>query len=162
MTFCATSSPLTRMCRAWYSTSGVDASCVSYSARSLRLGGRAVLQVLLRRGLLDQVQARQLEARGDLGFLGEPVLLGLLRDQFDADQVFLDLLAVLGRELAGGFALGDGLDIVLEHLLADGLAVDRDQRRLGGRGRGVGGLVGGGGLGAGGERQRPRPGRKNE
>ena len=111
-----------------------------------------VLHVLLRGGLLEHFEPAEREARGDIRIVDQADLLGVLRDELDAHQVFLDLLTIFGRQLAQRPA-GQGERVVLVELLADGLAVHGHQRRLGRRCGHVGGLVGGGGLGAGGERK---------
>jgi hypothetical protein len=62
----------------------------------LRLGGGAVFHVLLCRSLLQHFEPCQLEARGDIRVLHETGLLGVLGDELDADEVFLDLFTILG------------------------------------------------------------------
>jgi hypothetical protein len=113
-----------------------------------------LLEELLGRGGLQDVEARQLESRGELGVGGHSVLLGLLCHQLHANQALADGLAILGGQIArGGFSVGQSLDHLVEQFVADGPVIDGDQRRLdrsGGRKRG---RVRGGGLVAGGKRE---------
>ena len=76
----------------------------------LRIGRLLVLQVLLGIGLLEDLQARELQQRGGVAALVESILLGLLGDHLAANQVVEQLGALIGGELGGRLA-GGVLDV---------------------------------------------------
>ena len=90
------------MCRAWYSTSGVAATCVSYSARSSASVGLRSLRYFCADACCSTLRRTSSRRVATSASFVEAVLLGLLRDQLDAHQVLLDLLALFRRQLAGG------------------------------------------------------------